>query len=50
MAEGLAETTLREVARILKEWTAVSHRHTTVGNIVKKVGIAQKPADEELVK
>lgn len=34
MAEMAVETTLREVARILKEWTAVSHRHTTVGNIV----------------
>jgi len=50
VAEMAAETTFREVARILKEWTAVSISHTTVGNIVKKVGKAQKEADEELVK
>ncbi len=50
VAEMAAETTYREVARILNEWTAVSISHTTVGNIVKKVGKAQKEADEELVK
>ena len=50
MAEMAAETTYREFARILNEWTAVSISHTTVGNIVKKVGKAQKEADEELVK
>jgi len=49
VAEMAAETTYREVARILNEWTAVSISHTTVGNIVKKVGKAQKEADEELV-
>ena len=50
VAEMAAEITYREVARIPNEWTAVSISHTTVGNIVKKVGKAQKEADEELVK
>lgn len=49
VAEMAAESTYRETARILKEWTAVDISHTTVGTIVKKVGEAQAKADEELV-
>ncbi|GIQ63819.1 hypothetical protein PACILC2_23870 [Paenibacillus cisolokensis] len=45
VAEMAAETTYRELAHILNEWTAVSISHTTVGNIVKKVGKSQKEAD-----
>lgn len=40
----------RESSRILKEWTAVDISHTTVGNIVKRVGKAQADYDELIVK
>ena len=38
VAEMAAESTYRETAHILKEWTAVDISHTKVGSIVKKVG------------
>ena len=49
VAEMAAESTYRETARVLKEWTAVDMSHTTVGTIVRKVGEAQAKADEEMV-
>ncbi|MBU5594541.1 ISLre2 family transposase [Amphibacillus sp. MSJ-3] len=49
VAEMAAESTYRETAHILKEWTAVDISHTTVGSIVKKVGEAQAKADEGMV-
>lgn len=49
VAEMAAESTFRETALILKEWTAVDISHTTVGTIVRKVGEAQAKADEEMV-
>jgi len=48
-AELAREATYREVARVLKEWTAVEISHTTVGQMVKEVGGAQAEADEELI-
>lgn len=49
IAELASENTYREVSRILKEWTAVEVSHTTVANVVKKVGGAQGEADQEMV-
>lgn len=49
VAEMASESTYREVARTLKEWTAVNISHTTVGAIVKQVGETQAKADEEMV-
>ncbi|AJO24408.1 ISLre2-like element ISBco6 family transposase [Weizmannia coagulans] len=49
VAELASENTYREVADILKEWTAVSLSHTTVGNMVKHVGKTQAEADKALV-
>ncbi|NMA74435.1 MAG: hypothetical protein GX963_09810 [Bacteroidales bacterium] len=49
VAEMAAESTYRETAHILKEWTAVNISHTTVGSIVRKVGEAQAKADKEMV-
>jgi hypothetical protein len=49
VAELASESTYRESARILKEWTAVTMSHTTVGSIIKRVGEAQAQADEEMV-
>ena len=49
VAELASENTYREAARILKEWTAVTLSHTTVGDIVKRVGKAQSLADQEMV-
>lgn len=49
IAEMASESTYREVARTLKEWTAVNISHTTVGTIVKQVGETQAKADEEMV-
>lgn len=49
VAEMAAESTYRETARVLREWTAVDISHTSVGEIVKKVGEAQAKADEEVV-
>lgn len=49
VAEMASESTYRETARVLKEWTAVDISHTTVGTIVRKVGEAQAKADEEMV-
>src|SRR5690606_33681470 len=41
VAEMASETDYREVARVLKEWTAVHLSHTTVGSVVRRVGEAQ---------
>lgn len=49
IAEMASESTYRETARILKEWTAVDVSHATVGMIVREVGEAQAKADEEMV-
>lgn len=49
VAEMASESTYREVARTLKEWTAVNISHTTVGTIIKQVGETQAKADEEKV-
>ncbi|MED4475442.1 ISLre2 family transposase [Oceanobacillus caeni] len=49
VAELASESTYRETARILREWTAVNLSHTTVGSIVKRVGEAQAKADEEML-
>lgn len=50
VAELASESTYRETARTLKEWTAVNVSHQTVGTIVKRVGEAQALQDEEMVK
>lgn len=49
VAEMASGGDYREVADILNEWTALSISHTTVGNILKRVGEAQSKADEEMV-
>lgn len=49
VAELASESTYRETARVLKEWTAVTVNHQTVGNIVKRVGAAQSEADKNMV-
>ncbi|MGG5252062.1 ISLre2 family transposase [Neobacillus sp. SM06] len=49
VAELASQNAYREVARTLKEWTAVTISHQTVGKMVKSVGGAQAKADEELV-
>lgn len=49
VAELASQSTYRETARVLKEWTAVNLSHTTVGSIVRRVGKAQAQADEEMV-
>ncbi|MCR1836127.1 ISLre2 family transposase [Oceanobacillus caeni] len=49
VAELASESTYRETARILSEWTAVNLSHTTVGSMVKRVGKAQARADEEML-
>lgn len=49
VAEMASETDYREVARVLKEWTAVHLSHTTVGSVVRRVGEAQAQADKEMV-
>ncbi|PJH69491.1 ISLre2 family transposase, partial [Salmonella enterica subsp. enterica serovar Typhimurium] len=49
VAEMASESTYRETARSLKEWTAVDITHATVGTIVQRVGEAQAKADEEMV-
>src|SRR5690625_2254298 len=49
VAELASKSDYRESARILKEWTAVDISHTTVGNIVRRVGNAQADADKEMV-
>lgn len=48
-AELASESDYREVARILEEWTPVTISHTTIGEIVKRVGQAQAEADKLLV-
>jgi len=50
VAELASENKYREVSRVLKEWTAVDISHTTVGNIVRRVGGAQAEADKEMVR
>lgn len=49
VAKLASESTYRESARTLNEWTAVSISHTTVGNIIKRVGETQGEADKTLV-
>lgn len=49
VAELASESTYREVANILEEWTAVEMTHTTVGGMLKRVGNAQAEADKEMV-
>lgn len=49
VAELASESTYRETARVLKEWTAVTMSHQTVGSIVKRVGAAQSEADKNMV-
>lgn len=49
VAEMASESTYRETAHILKEWTAVDISHATVGTIVREVGEAQAKADEDMV-
>ncbi|MEI3602593.1 ISLre2 family transposase [Oceanobacillus sp. SE10311] len=49
VAEMAAEGTYRDVAHVLKEWTAVDISHSTVGTIVREVGEAQAKADEDMV-
>jgi len=49
VAEMASESTYRETAHTLKEWTAVNISHTTVGTIIKQVGETQAKADEEMV-
>ncbi|GGE57254.1 hypothetical protein GCM10011391_40180 [Pullulanibacillus camelliae] len=49
VAEMAAESTYREVAHVLKEWTAVDISHATVGTIVREVGRAQAIADKDMV-
>lgn len=49
VAEMASETDYRETARVLKEWTAVNISHTTVGNLVKRVGKIQAQADADRV-
>lgn len=49
VAELASESTYRETARVLKEWTSVTMSHQTVGSIVKRVGTAQSEADENMV-
>lgn len=49
VAEMASESTYRETAHTLQEWTAVSISHTTVGSIVKQVGETQAKADEATV-
>src|SRR5699024_1416372 len=46
VAELASERSYRESARILSEWTPVSMRQTTVGNIIERVGEAQSNADK----
>lgn len=41
VAELASENDYRSASDILKEWTAVDISHTTVGNILKRVGEAQ---------
>lgn len=48
-SELASENTYREVADILKEWTAVSLSHTTVGNMVKREGKTKEEANWALM-
>lgn len=49
VAEMASESTYREVAHTLEEWTPVRLSRQTVGNMVKGVGKAQAKADQEMV-
>ena len=49
VAEMASKSDYRETERILKEWTAVNISHTTVGNIVRRVGKSQAEADKAMV-
>ena len=49
VAEMATEMDYRETARVLKEWTAVDMSHTTVANIVKRVGKKQADTDQHMV-
>lgn len=49
VAELASKCTYRDTAEILKEWTAVTLSHQTVGSLLKRVGEAQAREDEEMV-
>jgi len=49
VAEMATEMDYRETARVLKEWTAVDMSHSTVANIVKRVGKKQAETDQHMV-
>lgn len=49
VAELASENDYRSASDILKEWTAVDISHTTVGNILKRVGEAQADTDREMI-
>ena len=49
VAELASNNNYRESARILEEWSAVKISHTSVGNILKRVGMAQAEADKEMI-
>lgn len=49
VAELASKCTYRDTAELLKEWTAVTISHQTVGSLLKRVGGAQAREDEEMV-
>ena len=49
IAELASKCTYRDTAELLKEWTAVTISHQTVGSLLKRVGEAQAREDEEMV-
>src|SRR5699024_1887505 len=49
VAELASKCTYRDTAELLKEWTAVTMSHQTVGTLLKRVGEAQASEDEEMV-
>ncbi|PXW91610.1 hypothetical protein DES38_10436 [Streptohalobacillus salinus] len=44
-----SETDYRETAPVISEWTTVDISHTSVANIVKRVGKAQAIADAQML-
>lgn len=49
VAEMESETDYRETAPVISEWTTVDISHTSVANIVKRVGKAQAIADAQML-
>jgi len=49
VAELASKCTYRDTAELLKEWTAVTISHQTVGSLLKRVGEAQAREDEDMV-